>query len=534
MLKRLLQAMCVLVLLCLAVGAHSEELDQPWWQGRVFYEIFVRSFYDSDGDGIGDLQGVIEKLDYLNDGDPDTTDDLGISGIWLMPVAESPTYHGYHVTDYRTIARDYGTNDDFKQLMAEAHKRGIRVIVDLVINHAARQHEWFIASKNRDPKYESWFVWADENPGFRGPAGETVWHPLDRRYYYGVFSSEIPDLNLQNPEVTAEMIDIAHYWLDEMGADGFRLDAIKHLIENGRIQENSNETHAWLKQFNQAIKSRSPEAFLLGEAWTSTPQAVKYVDNEMDMVFEFDLALAMLRTASFGTVSTIRTAQLKVLETYPPGSYATFLTNHDQNRVMEVLGGDVGKAKTAASILLTSPGVPFIYYGEEIGMFGKKPDPDIRTPMQWDSDQKNAGFSDSSSLWRALNPSYKTVSVAAQTNNPDSLLSHYRNLIAARNRYPALVIGDMRIVSSSSRKIYSFLRYTQDQAVLVVINTDDKPAENFTLSLEEGPLAGALSPVIVFGEGTAAALQSGESGGFEAYAPADMIPAHGALIILLR
>lgn len=221
----------------------------PWWNERVFYEVFVRSFKDSNSDGIGDLRGLIEKLDYLNDGDPATSDDLGVTGIWLMPVAESPSYHGYDVTDYRTIEKDYGSNADFKELIEQAHQRGMVVIVDMVMNHTSSEHPWFIKASIPGSKTENWYIWSPTDPGYMSPWDSPVWHrgrggdAENMRtfhaltdYYYGLFWEGMPDLNYNNGAVTEKMFDILRYWLDEMGADGFRLDAVRHLIEDGGIQ----------------------------------------------------------------------------------------------------------------------------------------------------------------------------------------------------------------------------------------------------------------------------------------------------------
>ncbi|MFP5247713.1 MAG: alpha-amylase family glycosyl hydrolase, partial [Thermoanaerobaculia bacterium] len=209
--------------------------QHDWADGAVFYEIFVRSFADSNGDGIGDLQGLISKLDYLNDGDPNTTADLGIEGIWLMPIFESPSYHGYDTVDYETIERDYGTNADFKQLLEEAHKRGIRVIVDFVVNHTSNQHPWFVesASSPSSPK-RNWYVWSPTSFGWGPPWGGNAptWHAANGMYYYGVFWSGMPDVNWTNPESKNEMLRLARHWLNE-GVDGYRLDATRYLIETG-------------------------------------------------------------------------------------------------------------------------------------------------------------------------------------------------------------------------------------------------------------------------------------------------------------
>ena len=212
-------------------------LEYQWWNERVFYEIFIRSFQDSDGDGIGDIQGLIDRLDYLNDGDPATDLDLGITGIWLMPPMEAHSYHGYDVTDYYAVESDYGSLADMRLLVAEAHKRGIAVLVDMVLNHTSSRHPWFTASRIGEQIYANWYIWADDHPGYVGPWGAPAWHQAGDRYYYGVFWDGMPDLNFLNTAVTQAVYDIASFWLTDIGVDGFRLDAIKHLIEKGESRK---------------------------------------------------------------------------------------------------------------------------------------------------------------------------------------------------------------------------------------------------------------------------------------------------------
>ncbi|HVL53394.1 MAG TPA: alpha-amylase family glycosyl hydrolase, partial [Vitreimonas sp.] len=355
----------------------------PWWNDRVFYEVFVRSFQDSDGDGIGDLRGLIDRLDYLNDGDPSTSTDLGITGLWLMPVAESPSYHGYDVVDYRAIERDYGTPDDFRALVDAAHERGIAVIVDFVMNHTSRDHSWFTESRRPGSDHEDWYLWADERPrGVAKPDGGRVWHELDGRFYYGYFWEGMPDLNLANDDVTAELDAIARYWLEELGVDGFRLDAIKHFFEDGVELEDVPETKVWLEGFKDRLAAVRPDALLVGEAYDVTSQAAAYVPDSVDITFDFGLAESILLGVDNFNPGPIRSALAETLAAYPSGQFATFLTNHDQPRVMSRLG-DPGQARVAATAYLALPGVPFIYYGEEIGMLGTKPDERIRTPMAW-------------------------------------------------------------------------------------------------------------------------------------------------------
>lgn len=478
-----LKLVLLLGILCFIQPVAAQD-DLPWWNDRVFYEIFVRSFYDSDGDGIGDLQGVIEKLDYLNDGDPTTTTDLGITGIWLMPIMQSPSYHGYDVTDYRQVEVDYGTNEDFRRLMEEAHARGIAVVIDLVINHSSAQHPWFEASAGENPHYVDWYVWAEDDPGYRGPSRQQVWHARAGRYYYGVFWDQMPDFNLTNPEVTAELEGIARYWLDEMGADGFRVDAVKHLIEEGEEQENTESTMAWMEGFHRSIDAVDPDALVVGEIWSTNFIASRYVPNAADIVFDFDLATAFLSSVQQGRPDGARSLLNRALDLYPFGQYASFLTNHDQNRVMTQLRGDVDAAKVAASLLLTTPGVPFIYYGEEIGMTGQKPDELIRTPMQWDDTEDTAGFT-TGRPWQPLAQS--TVNVAAQTDDENSLLSHYRALIQLRNQHAALRTGAYVPLEAGSRQVFAFLRQTDDETLLVVINLDDRAVEEYGIVLDGLP-----------------------------------------------
>lgn len=508
-----------------------ETAEHPWWNDAVFYEVFVRSFYDSDGDGVGDLNGLIEKLDYLNDGDPNTDDDLGVTGIWLMPVMESPSYHGYDVVDYYQVDQEYGTNEDFRRLMEEAHARGIRVIVDLVLNHTSVEHPWFEESRDPSSEKRDWYIWTEDAPDYRGPWGQEVWHETGDGAYYGVFWEGMPDLNYANAEVTAEMQAVTRFWLEEMGADGFRLDAIKHLIEDGAVQENTPATHEWMEGFYTVYKGAEPEALAVGEVWSTTSEVVEYIGDEVDMAFEFDMALAILGSVEDGRRDSIARAQEKVVASYPEGQYGVFLTNHDQNRVMSALGNDVAKAKLAATLLLTSPGVPFIYYGEEIGMRGIKPDEDIRRPMQW-SDGAGAGFT-TGEPWRPPHQTYRDFNVAAQMADPDSLLNHYDRLIQVRNDQAALRTGAWLPVDAPGHDVYAFLRYTDDEVILVLLNLDDDPISDYELDLAEGPLVGSAGATLLFGEGEVVAPEVNDSGGFEGYKPLETLPGESSFIIRL-
>jgi glycosidase len=367
--------------------------DPTWWNHAVFYEIFVRSFYDSNGDGIGDFNGITEKLDYLNDGDPNTTTDLGVNAIWLMPIYPSPSYHGYDVTDYMTVNPEYGTLEDFQNLVNEAHKRGIHVIIDFVINHTSDKNSWFVSALDPNSPYHDWYIWSDTNPGYKGPWGEEVWHPATNGlFYYGIFTAQMPDLNYRNQTVTDEIEKIAKFWLTDMNVDGLRVDGARHLIEDGQMQANTPETLAWFKDFHELYQSWKPSAMSVGEVWDSSYNATKYIeDKSFDLVFDFDLASAIISGINMGSASAINAHVVAETGIFKNGGMATFLTNHDMDRVMNQLKKDPVKAGHAATVLLTIPGTPFIYYGEEIGMVGQKPDEQIRSPMQW-SKELSGGF----------------------------------------------------------------------------------------------------------------------------------------------
>ena len=523
---------CLLGMAVLPAQAQESPLTY-WWNDRVFYEVFIRSFQDSDGDGIGDIQGLISRLDYLNDGDPNTSQDLGITGIWLMPPAEAHSYHGYDVTDYYAVERDYGTLADMRQLMAEAHKRGIAIIIDMVLNHTSSRHPWFLAARSGDPAWRDWYIWQDEDPGYRGPWGAVAWHPAGGDYYYGVYWDGMPDLNFLNPEVTQEMKNIASFWLRDVGVHGFRLDAIKHLIEAGEIQENLPESRQWLTGYEARLEEIKPDSFTVGEIFNGPSFVVARYVNErsIDIGFDFKLAGEMIEAASRGSNRDIIRAQRAAMRDYPFNQFATFLTNHDQNRLASTLREDIERNKVAASLLLTSPGLPFLYYGEEIGMIGTKPDERIRTPMQWD-DSPSAGFTEAERPWQPLQAAEHIASanVARQIDEADSLLSHYRELVHLRNRHSALRRGDWRLVESSARGIYAFLRSDEQERLMVIINLDDEPVEGFTLSLVESEYD-LSAPTLVFGDAELSAPVLNAAGGFEAYAPLPALDAHSTVVL---
>ncbi len=527
--------------------AASSQAETPagWWNDAVFYEVFVRSFQDSDGDGIGDLQGLIDRLDYLNDGDPTTTDDLDVTGIWLMPVAQSPSYHGYDTTDYTTVEEDYGSNEDFRRLIEEAHRRGIQVIVDLVLNHTSTEHPWFVdAASGPDAAKRDWYIWSPSDDGSRAPwsGGGPVWHQLGDEHYFAMFWEGMPDLNYRNPEVTAEMQEVARFWLEEMGVDGFRLDAVRHLVEEGTRYSGAPATHQWLTGFDDFLDTVDPAALTVGEVWDTTAQAAPYVQgDEVDLVFEFDLAEIIVRSVQQGKPARSSQQVAELLAAYPEGQVATFLSNHDQPRVATTLFKDPEGNKMAGLTLLTLPGVPFIYYGEEIGMTGNKPDEKIRTPMQW-SDAANAGFT-SGQPWQPLNADFEQLNVAAQQADPASQLNFYRQLIHLRNDHPALLRGGFIPVESSCDSTLAFLRQApagdpaapDGQTVLVVLNFARKgEQEGCTFSYRGDALAAGTYPMRDLLSGSAAAALTATADGFQGYAPLPSLTAKSGHILLLE
>lgn len=528
MLKRILFTLLVLTLLQACASPSPTAAPTPtatgtpefessdWWRTAVFYEIFVRSFYDTDGNGIGDFNGITAKLDYLQN--------LGVTALWLMPIHPSPSYHGYDVINYYAVNTEYGSMDDFKHLLEEAHKREMHVIIDLVINHTSSQHPWFKdANASPDSAYRDFYVWAD-SPG----AGN--WHQGQNGYYYGFFWSGMPDLNYTNPAVTEAMLKINDYWLNEIGVDGFRIDAVKHLIEQDGKLENTPLTHEWLKEYYETYKIANPDAYTIGEVYGAGSSVVKqYTGTELDHIFNFEMATGIMGSvngeANSGITSAVKFAQMDT----PDYNYATFLTNHDQNRVMSVFGGDVNKAKVAAFLMLTLPGTPYIYYGEEIGMQGKKPDEDIRLPMQW-SDEEFAGFS-TSEPWRAVSGDYTQVNVDAQTGDSASLLEHYRTLLRLRQENPTLQSADIILLNAKNSGIFVNLRTDANGTYLILANLTGDTISDYALDLNGSGLTGSIvSAETLFGEDQANVPErSGEA--FSLYTPFESLNPYAMYII---
>jgi alpha-amylase len=437
----------------------------------------VRSFADSTtgplaGDGVGDFQGLIEKLDYLNDGDPATTTDLGITGIWLMPISPSPSYHGYDVTDYYGIHPQYGTRADFERFVAECHRRGIKVITDLVLNHSSSRHPWFVKALAGDPQFRDRYIFVDANavPNVRGPWDQQVWQQARGQHYYGIFWSGMPDLNYRNPAVTAEAYRVAEFWLRDLGVDGFRLDAIRHLIEDGDVMSDTPETIEWLRGFRTHVKQVKPEAMMVGEVWTATEVVSEYIERgALDLAFEFDVAKAILQSIQSGRRDDLAYALQNAWDAYPGQQFATFVTNHDQDRIASVLGEEPARLELAASLLLAAPGVPFLYYGEEIGQVGRKPDEMIRNPMPWTSGP-NGGFTQAARAWEPLQRGHERRNVATQSADPASLLAHYRRWIRLRQAEPALLQGDFTLLDLGRDDVIGWQRSAQGRILTFIAN----------------------------------------------------------------
>ena len=517
-----------------------------WWQSAVFYQIYPRSFADGNGDGIGDLKGMIEKLDYLSD--------LGIDGIWLSPHFPSPNWDcGYDISDYTGVAPEYGTLEDFKTFLREAHARNIRVILDLVLNHTSDEHSWFLESKSsRDNPKADWYVWVDAPPNnwqscFDGEAW--TYAPERGQYYYHYFMKQQPDLNWHNPEVKKAMWDAARFWLD-LGVDGFRLDAIATIYEDPDLtphnvpldlaglrraaelaqtpaEKKQLETywrdmfknqvgqpgmHELMKELRAVINEYNGERLLVAE-----DEDIAYLGNgedELHLVFNFPL----MRTERItpGHIRRNQKERLLALDALPKKGWScNTLGNHDSPRIHTRYGDrqhDAELARLHAALVLTLKGTPFLYNGEEIGMTDMiiadpaklrdtmatwyydrlvselKLDPQEaalaagimsrdknRTPMQW-SNHPNAGFSPVNvETWLPVNPNYKAgINVRDQQNNPNSLLNYYKQLLQVRKSNPALIEGEYIPLDTSARDYFAFLRKSDEQAVLVILNFSEK------------------------------------------------------------
>lgn len=455
---------------------------------RTYYEVFVYSFYDSDGDGIGDIQGLIEKLDYINDGDDTTTDDLGLNGLWLMPIMPSTTYHKYDVTDYCDIDPEYGTLDDFKQLMEECHNRDINVIIDFVMNHTSSKHEWFTTaceylkgldgkepSESECPYFGYYNFSKEQEAGYYYQVPGTDW------YYEGKFWSEMPDLNLENEAVRAEMENIVDFWL-ELGVDGFRLDAAKEYYSDAT--ESNVKVLSW---FNDMVKEKKEDAYIVAEVWTEVDVYAKYYASGIDSVFNFAFAnsdglianvvkgMGGYNAASYGkSVASLEERFGQYNENYID---APFYTNHDLGRSAGYFSGDNAEAqlKMSAALNLFMNGSAFVYYGEELGMKGSGKDENKRAPMYWSQDAEAEGMCDGPKDMEAFEMKYP--SLEEQKSDSNSIYNFYKQAVLLRNRYPEIARGTVTYLEElSDKNVCVLMKEYEGSKIFLVFNISGEEA----------------------------------------------------------
>jgi maltose alpha-D-glucosyltransferase / alpha-amylase len=500
-----------------------------WYKDAVFYEVYVRAFCDSNGDGHGDLLGLVEKLDYLQE--------LGVNCLWLLPIYPSPLKDdGYDIADYYSILPEYGSIANFETLLKEAHQRGIRVIADLVMNHTSDQHPWFQSARSsRHSPYRDYYVWSDTDKKYEDariifldtePSNWT-WDEKAGQYYWHRFYASQPDLNFDNSKVQDEMINIARFWLD-LGIDGFRADAVPYLFEReGTNCENLTETHAYLKKLRAFMDEHYPDRILLCEA-NQWPENVRpYFGNgdEFHMAFHFPVMPRIYMALKKGRVDDM----LEILRRTPPipenCQWCTFLRNHDEltlemvtpeerqwmweqyapeprmrlnqgirRRLAPLLDNDRRKIELANSLLFTLPGSPIIYYGDEIGLGDNVWLDDrngVRTPMQWD-DNPTAGFTKAQPFAPVLDRDYspKHVNVAAQIADPDSLFSAIRRMISIHKKHQAFGWGSFEWIDAGSNAIAAYERMHVDETMLILNNLSDRQQ---TIYLDKGRAVNAFT-----------------------------------------
>lgn len=514
--------------------AHTNAQGQPWWQGAVFYELYPRSFADSNNDGIGDLNGIASKLDYLKD--------LGVDAIWITPCFPSPQVDfGYDISDYEDIDPMYGSLQDFDRLLAEANKRGIRVLLDFVANHTSDQHQWFQDSKSsRTSAHRDWYIWRDGRAPGRPPNnwvstfGLSAWSfdQTTQQYYYHYFYPEQPDLNWRNPAVEAAMFDVTRFWY-KRGVAGFRLDAVDSLFEDPNLTDNPfaagtdtfgrpnmdekynqklPEVHGVLRGLRKVADEYN--AVLIGETYTSSIDELKhyYGDNSSELQLPMDMM--------FATVDHLSPAEFRkqIAAVNSSGGWPVFLIgNHDMPRSYNRYGDgfhDDAIAKLMAALYLTLRGSPILYYGEEIGMQNNDPkskedvrDPQgkigwptekgrdgERTPMQWAA-EGNAGFS-KAKPWLPVPLSATTHNVATESADPASILNFYKRLLELRHHERALIEGEYIPLDENNPNVLSFLRRFRNEAVLVVLNMS-ATAQKVTLDLAPQGFTGARHTMLL-------------------------------------
>ncbi|MCS6990791.1 MAG: alpha-amylase family glycosyl hydrolase [Chitinophagales bacterium] len=433
-------------------------------QSRCFYEIFIRSFRDSNHDGIGDINGIRESLDYLAD--------LGVGGIWLTPFFPAPSYHNYDPVDLLDVDSSYGTMLDFRLLVEEAHKRDMLVLMDFVANHTSWKHAWFERAIKGEEPYRSYYLWQADAPQPK----EGQWHRLPgptthREKYYACFSRTMPDLNFDHPHVRRQIIRAACWWLQRTDVDGFRLDAAQHIYPS----DNTAANVKWWAEFAAAVRVVKPRVLLIGECWNKVTHQAAYLEA-LDGVFNFELAEGIQQAVLEENAMDLPQRIAQMLQTYgsfrSPFVHCIFLSNHDMTRIYSVLKHSIEKMRMAACLLLTLPGLPFIYYGEEIGMRGLKPDPYLREPFLWSKNVQQAG----QTHWlRARYTTRRVVEPAQeQRQRPNSLLNYYRKLIGLRRCSPALSRGDFIPLQTAHPALMAYERRCCQQVLLIVHNLSSK------------------------------------------------------------
>ncbi|TVP94165.1 MAG: DUF3459 domain-containing protein [Acholeplasmatales bacterium] len=516
MFRRLLLASLTVLMLvtlsaCFLFGSDPEEPDVIDFASLYpnhgnWYQLFVRSFADSSGDGVGDFRGIAENLDYFVD--------LGIDGIWLMPIHPTSSKHGYDVEDFFAINPEYGTMADFEHLLAEAAKLDIKIIIDYVLNHTSEKHPWFTAFKNGEAPYDQFYhrQSSSSRPTTLGSWGQSIWHGLGgNQWYIGYFGGYMPDLNWNNPVVRDKMVEIAHFWL-EKGVAGFRLDAAMHIQGIGKVPAGISpidQTKFELEYFEFHVKDVYPDAYIIGEVWTAFSTYVEFFDV-MDSVFHFDYANLAINAINAGSahnyVNQVINWENATQARKDPVISAPFLRNHDQDRLATDLSGDPGKLRLAAEMLLTVPGNPFLYYGEELGVKGNRSgtapiwDESVRLPMLFDSAYRTTWPIND---WNYHDPFNGDVaSVEAQQANPDSLWHVYARLLNLRQDTPALRYGRMVAYPGNTGAFQAFYRiYEHDdfrEIVLVIHNLSNSEVTVFeqgeALYYTEHTYAGKLAP----------------------------------------
>lgn len=474
---------------------------------KTFYEVFLYSYYDSNKDGIGDIRGLTQKLDYLNDGDDKTNTDLGVNGIWLMPIMPSDSYHKYDVKDYESIDPSYGTLDDFKELVKAAHKRKISLIIDFVMNHTSSEHPWFTqacdylkglhgqpADETKCPYISYYhFTQKKENDTYY-PVGDSGW------YYEGEFSSNMPDLNLENEQVKEEFSKIVDFWLG-LGVDGFRLDAAGE-YDAGNDAQNIKT----LRWFNDMVKQKDKDAYIVAEVWKGFDTYKTYYQSGIDSCFDFSFANASgiiantLKHTSGANALTygnsIVSAQKAILAQNKDAIDAPFYTNHDMGRSAGYYSGDFAenKVKIAGAMNLFMSGNAFVYYGEELGMKGAGKDENKRAPMYWSKDKNAIGMCQGPPNMDEVKMLYP--SLEEQESDEDSIYNFYKQAILLRNRYPQIARGREKVINSMSDENTCAIAKTYKKESIVLLYNLSDHAQTVSVDTKEFEKLNIKNPVI--------------------------------------